>query len=492
MSQMPKEVEVRIRALPGNNVCCDCSNVNPQWATVNYGALMCLECSGQHRSLGVHLSFVRSVQMDSWTEKQIAALEKSGGNQTLVDFFKSKGIEKNLRVATKYNSKQAAYYRERLSRRLDGKTEPPPDPGRYDPSTGGSEALGAEPLPGETTDQYNERQARLREDARERLRQKFGGQGMGSVGSSANVAGSQGGGGYPDGAFGSLGGAVGAGLGLVGGFAGGAVGFLKEKVVENDSLHSSIRSSVGGALDLTNSVVGAVKEKITDGDLVGTFARNATFQEGSGASAAVGWTKGAVGSVMEKSSTLDFSDLFGDEGGSGGAAAPPQAPRCSKGHALRTEPRSDIKCTLCNARGTRYSCSAGCDYNICTKCFEKPAAMQAKNGGKKDTFDFDDDSWGNDVPPPKDPTKEDMDRLAKEMGMKLSAGNAPQASKESSSAGRSPSPPVSTSPPAGSPMKLAGGSSKGSEPASSPSPKKQPEKKKGLDSADDFFADFGM
>merc|ERR1719411_1176262 len=111
--------------------------------------------------------------MDSWTERQISAMEK-GGNAALVDFLKNRGIEKSMSIATKYNTKQAAYYRERLSRWLDGKTEPPPDPGRYDPTTGGSDAQGAEPLPGETADQYNARQARLKELAKERLRQKFG------------------------------------------------------------------------------------------------------------------------------------------------------------------------------------------------------------------------------------------------------------------------------------------------------------------------------
>merc|ERR1719401_490469 len=111
-------------------------------------------------------------------------MEKSGGNQALVEFFKSKGIEKNMQIAQKYNTKQAAYFRERLTRRLDGKTEPPPDPGRYDPTTGGSDAQGAEPLPGETADQYNARQARLKQAAQERLRQKFGAGGLGGVGSS--------------------------------------------------------------------------------------------------------------------------------------------------------------------------------------------------------------------------------------------------------------------------------------------------------------------
>jgi len=135
-SNMPKDVEARIRALPGNRICVDCNNKNPQWASVNYGCLMCLECSGAHRSLGVHLSFVRSIAMDSWTERQIQALEVSGGNDNLVEYFKSKGIDKSMRIADKYNTAQAEFYRNRLTQLLDGKSNSLSEPGKHGASNG--------------------------------------------------------------------------------------------------------------------------------------------------------------------------------------------------------------------------------------------------------------------------------------------------------------------------------------------------------------------
>uniref|UniRef100_I3KTC3 Arf-GAP with coiled-coil, ANK repeat and PH domain-containing protein n=1 Tax=Oreochromis niloticus TaxID=8128 RepID=I3KTC3_ORENI len=56
----------RVQSLPGNELCSDCGQTAPCWASINLGVLLCIECSGIHRSLGVHFSKVRSLTLDSW------------------------------------------------------------------------------------------------------------------------------------------------------------------------------------------------------------------------------------------------------------------------------------------------------------------------------------------------------------------------------------------------------------------------------------------
>lgn len=59
---------------PGNHRCCDCGEEEPRWASINLGITMCIECSGIHRSLGVHFSKVRSLTLDSWDPEQLKLL----------------------------------------------------------------------------------------------------------------------------------------------------------------------------------------------------------------------------------------------------------------------------------------------------------------------------------------------------------------------------------------------------------------------------------
>uniref|UniRef100_A0A8C6MBQ0 ArfGAP with GTPase domain, ankyrin repeat and PH domain 1 n=1 Tax=Nothobranchius furzeri TaxID=105023 RepID=A0A8C6MBQ0_NOTFU len=67
-----------VRSIRGNGRCADCDALNPDWASLNLGALICIECSGIHRNLGTHLSRVRSLDLDEWPLELIKVLSAIG------------------------------------------------------------------------------------------------------------------------------------------------------------------------------------------------------------------------------------------------------------------------------------------------------------------------------------------------------------------------------------------------------------------------------
>eukprot|EP00038_Savillea_parva_P007553 m.170947 g.170947 ORF g.170947 m.170947 type:complete len:252 (+) comp13312_c0_seq1:299-1054(+) len=118
-----KTLLATFHAITGNTQCVDCGALQPDWASVTLGCLMCLECSGKHRALGVRYSFVRSVKMDKWTEKQIA-LMRAGGNEALNQFLEARGIPAKGHAAEKYKTPAAELYRVRLDASVDGRELP--------------------------------------------------------------------------------------------------------------------------------------------------------------------------------------------------------------------------------------------------------------------------------------------------------------------------------------------------------------------------------
>merc|ERR1712226_487255 len=64
-----------------NKYCVDCDAKGPRWASWNLGIFLCIRCAGIHRNLGVHISKVKSVNLDSWTQVQVSSMQQMGNSR---------------------------------------------------------------------------------------------------------------------------------------------------------------------------------------------------------------------------------------------------------------------------------------------------------------------------------------------------------------------------------------------------------------------------
>ncbi|KAI9268972.1 hypothetical protein BDA99DRAFT_503131 [Phascolomyces articulosus] len=66
---------------PGNKYCADCKRKDPRWASWNLGIFVCIRCSGIHRSMGTHISKVKSVDLDTWVPDQVENMTRWGNER---------------------------------------------------------------------------------------------------------------------------------------------------------------------------------------------------------------------------------------------------------------------------------------------------------------------------------------------------------------------------------------------------------------------------
>lgn len=113
-SERHKQILKQLLKEPANKLCVDCKTAtHPRWASWNLGCFICIRCSGIHRLMGTHISRVKSVDLDAWTDEQVELMVKWGNAKCnayweakLPDQYVPDGLKIENFIRTKYDLKK--------------------------------------------------------------------------------------------------------------------------------------------------------------------------------------------------------------------------------------------------------------------------------------------------------------------------------------------------------------------------------------------------
>jgi len=115
-----KVLQDLVQSVSGNNICADCGVRNPSWASWNLGIFLCMRCAAIHRKLGTHISKVKSLSMDSWTNEQVEVMKKTGNSTS-----NAKWNPKNKKPPVPVDADEADGAMERFIRAKYTQSSPP-------------------------------------------------------------------------------------------------------------------------------------------------------------------------------------------------------------------------------------------------------------------------------------------------------------------------------------------------------------------------------